>query len=483
MKTAITLAILLICCTGVLMADIAPLLQYQGRLTDENGAPLADGSYSVTFSIYAGEGAPSPIWTSGARDVSVAGGLFTYILGSNVSLPNNIFDNQTRYLGITIGGDSELTPRSRFTATPYAYRALKADSADVLTDSDEFLHAEGDRLLGTLYFDGDNDGESEGRIIVGNFYSRIYLNHFSVLTVMLFGDSYGELLLRNGFDGRTRVELSAIDEGGRLDLNDSLGDARVNLFADQLGGILYLRDGTDDVSIRLDAGATADLSVMFPDKAINSDEIYDEPGISSDLLSDYVSITATSDLENIGTFQVTTPSHGYLKVTIRYFLRLGGTTGINGAFIQIDSVSGGSLTLPHYNFHYHNAYPSTGDHYEPAMLSRIFYLGGGSRPLYINARLATSASGTVDIGRIHITTEYYPTGYDAVKTLTDDPSGFDNATAVTITDDDGNTSTTYEVDLRELEMKVKQAQLEEREAILKRREAEFELERAHREIE
>ncbi|MEZ5357332.1 MAG: hypothetical protein R3F48_00785 [Candidatus Zixiibacteriota bacterium] len=486
MRTITIFAILCISCIGFLSAEIAPLLQYQGRLTDANGAPLADGTYSVTFGIYASSGAPSPIWTSGAQEVAVAGGLFTYILGSNVSLPSNIFDNQTRYLGITIGNDVELTPRTQFTASPYAYRALKADSADVLTNPDEYVRADSGVLTGTLHFDSDKDGQDEGSIVIGGFYSRLYLNHFDRETVTLLGDGYGFIILRNGDDGNYRVALSARDEGGRLRLADSLGVSRVELRAYEEGGIFNLSDSTDNKVIRVDAGATGDLSVILPDRAINSDEIADEPGIAAVVHNDYVSITSPSDLDEIERFLLYIPVPGYLKITARYFLRLGGTTGINGAFIQVDTLSGGSLTFPHYNFHYHSAFPSTGDHYEPAAFSTLFYFnesGSGVRYFYLNGRLASGATGTAEIGRIQIIAEFYPTSYGGVKSLTNDPTGFDNTTTVTITDDDGNTSTMYEVDLRELEIKAKDKRIAAQKAYIEQLEAEQELERARHELE
>ena len=482
MKHWQSIAFLLLAMASTAGADIAPLLSYQGRLTDASGAPVSDGVYTVTFSIYASEGAPSPIWTSGEQPVSVSDGLFTYVLGSNVALPDNIFDNHIRYLGITIGNDPELTPRSQFTTSPYAYRALKADSADVLADPDEYVRSDNGVLVGTLHFDGDNDGSDEGSITVAGYYSRLILNHQDIPTVAVFGDSYGDLVLRHGSDGALRVQLDAILNGGRLRLMDSLGDTRVELNAHQEGGFLGLYDSLGNSRVSMSAVGSDDLAILLPDNAVNSDEIYDEPGVSVEILNDYVSITGTSDLENVGTFQVQTPTSGYLKVTLRYFLRLSGTTGINGAFIQIDSVSGGTLTLPYYNFHYHDAFPSTGDHYESASFSRVFYFeNSASRPLYINARLASGATGTVDIGRMHVTVEYFPTSYSGVKSWTQDPSGFENATAVTIADDDGNTTTRYEVDLRELELKVKRARKEEKEAHLKRLEAEQQLERARRE--
>jgi len=61
--------------------------------------------------------------------VTVTNGLFNVILGSISSIPSSIFDDTVRYLGIAVGTDLELSPRTRLTSVGYAYRALVADSA------------------------------------------------------------------------------------------------------------------------------------------------------------------------------------------------------------------------------------------------------------------------------------------------------------------------------------------------------------------
>lgn len=113
---------------GVVSADIPNLISYQGRLVDDTGQPL-DGPQTVTFKIYSSPLAGLPLWSSGPQIIEVEEGLFTYNLGSNAPLPEDIFaGNGIRYLGITIGADPESTPLIQLTSVPYAHRALYAEN-------------------------------------------------------------------------------------------------------------------------------------------------------------------------------------------------------------------------------------------------------------------------------------------------------------------------------------------------------------------
>ncbi|UCC81194.1 MAG: tail fiber domain-containing protein [Candidatus Zixiibacteriota bacterium] len=99
-------------------------------LTDDMGTPL-NGEYQIRFNIYGSETGTDSLWSSGYQTVQVDEGLFIYRLGSNVPIPDDLFAGSAiRYLGITVDPDPEIEPRTRFLAVPYAYHALRADTAD-----------------------------------------------------------------------------------------------------------------------------------------------------------------------------------------------------------------------------------------------------------------------------------------------------------------------------------------------------------------
>jgi len=100
--------------------DAPKLINFQGRLTDGSGNPVADGNYSITFRIYDAATNGNVLW-SDSLTVSTNGGLFNTLLGSASALPTTIFEDTTRYLGIRVASDPEMTPRQRLVAVGYSF--------------------------------------------------------------------------------------------------------------------------------------------------------------------------------------------------------------------------------------------------------------------------------------------------------------------------------------------------------------------------
>jgi hypothetical protein len=118
-----------------LYGDVPAAVNFQGRLTDSSNNSVPDGNYQMTFSIYADSIGGSPLWSSGSVTVEVSDGLFTYRLGSQEALPDDLFSGGAdRWLGITIAEDPEITPRARLTSSAYSYQALRADTAGYALD-------------------------------------------------------------------------------------------------------------------------------------------------------------------------------------------------------------------------------------------------------------------------------------------------------------------------------------------------------------
>lgn len=57
-------------------------------------------------------------------------GLFSYDLGEWSCLPHDLFaTGAERWLGIKVGTDDEISPRTKLSSVPFAYHSLRADSA------------------------------------------------------------------------------------------------------------------------------------------------------------------------------------------------------------------------------------------------------------------------------------------------------------------------------------------------------------------
>jgi len=117
---------------NIVLAQIPEGINYQGYLTNSAGDPVTDGVYQISFTIYGSESGTDSYWTSGIRPIQVVDGAFTYILGSEVSFGCDVWiGDSTRYLGITVAADPEISPRVKLLSVPYAHHAAYADQVKV----------------------------------------------------------------------------------------------------------------------------------------------------------------------------------------------------------------------------------------------------------------------------------------------------------------------------------------------------------------
>ncbi len=87
----------------------------QGRLTTAAGSPV-NGDTTLTFKLYEFSVGGAAICTD-SKSVPVTNGLFSTIIEGCL---REIFYGQQLYLGITVSGDTEMTPRQAIYPVPYA---------------------------------------------------------------------------------------------------------------------------------------------------------------------------------------------------------------------------------------------------------------------------------------------------------------------------------------------------------------------------
>ncbi len=116
----IVIAVLCLCSLPA-AGQIPQMLNYQGALIDAGGAVVDDGDYSMTFSLYDVSAGGTALWTE-TQTVAVAKGIFNVILGSSEPLDLD-FDAQY-WLGISVAGEAELTPRIELTAAAYSLSSM-----------------------------------------------------------------------------------------------------------------------------------------------------------------------------------------------------------------------------------------------------------------------------------------------------------------------------------------------------------------------
>jgi len=117
------MTMLMLMFTQTALADIPGTINYQGRLTDAAGNPVADGTYGVTFKLYYEATGDTPTGWSEVQNVSTKNGYFSVALGSQNPLSKLCFD-RPYYLETWVGGDSQpMSPRQPLQSVPYALNA------------------------------------------------------------------------------------------------------------------------------------------------------------------------------------------------------------------------------------------------------------------------------------------------------------------------------------------------------------------------
>jgi hypothetical protein len=132
MRTPARVLLIAIMVMGIPLAAMAAdkEIGYDGFLTNNVGsAPIADGTYSIVFSIYTAATGGVAVWTE-TQSVTTVTGEFSVLFGANVLNPLNLAfaSDVNYYLGIKVGVNPEMTPRKEFLYVPYAFRFEKIET-------------------------------------------------------------------------------------------------------------------------------------------------------------------------------------------------------------------------------------------------------------------------------------------------------------------------------------------------------------------
>jgi hypothetical protein len=210
-------------------------MTYQGLLR-VNGAP-ANGSFNLQFKLYSMAVGGSALYTE-ADTVIATNGLFTVDLGQNTPLPPSLFQGGgPLFLGITVGTDPELTPRTPLTTEPFAFLAGTADSATNFSGS-----------LG-----GDVTGTQAATVVsaVGGQTASSVAGTVTKVAAATSADTASTLALR---DGSGSLALLTLTLDGSLTLPNTNSLGTVGLLT--LGGNRFLHNaGTNNTFLGALAGA------------------------------------------------------------------------------------------------------------------------------------------------------------------------------------------------------------------------------------
>ncbi len=417
------------------------LVSYQGRLTDLSGTPVADGNYSVAFTVYDASTGGTALWTE-TQNVATVGGLFSVQLGAVTALDATVFTDPNRWLGVKVGADPELVPRTRFTSSPYADRIATVDGST------------GGQIAGPVEVTGAGFGKAQ-ITDVGGEGEAIYLWQEDGFPFMgLEPDA-------NGIGGFFRLWGGNPSSGMYVDGNATGGgDLTASIYGTQSGTIF-------------NTGQSGDASVQLPNSAVAAKEILDEPGLSANYAFGNI-VLGRSLMTDLATTTISIPAPGYVLAigTVGEF-DFKGTTGNNWAFIQIDTNSFGSMipdltTIGAYTF------PDTNYYFYAFSGQRVMYFSAPGTYTFRVQALQTSLaipSATIRAYQAKISAVYIPTSYGPVTVPVpgNDVSQFEQVSKMTGSDRASAvglpiSDNVYTADLRDLELKVARTEAEAQKA-------------------
>lgn len=458
------------------LAEVPNQMSYQGRLTDPAGDPVSDGTYSILFRIWDAGKDGTALWSSGIRQIEVQSGLFSYNLGDTIKIDPALFQsNPDLWVGVKVGFDPELFPRTKLTSVGYAYeadhasRTDHADTADFAaaidwTDGDSrYVNLTGDVMTGSLvttFLDLGTASTTNGML---EMFSSA--GPTAIITAGPMGVRGGQIHIK----GQNTKKFIRLEPDVDTDYGGYFAVARNsnNQYGFEVDGNY---NGTHEPSIwitgtsrstNFNMSFVGDASVALPDDAISADEILDEPGIAFQRNSSLITFTqGAGSMTDIETVTITTPASGYIVVRAEIVGYTVGSTGANFGQSQIDQSAGGGLQAGHYQYWGH--YGATNQHYNNVSHTRIYYKIAGTHTFRVEG-IAYASNGSGAITRTTgawMLATYYPTSYGSVATVAANPGDYDNARTQSVEDQDGNITTVYEVDLRDLEIRATRARLE-----------------------
>ena len=127
-----------------LSADVPPLINYQGRITETDGNPE---TLTITFRFHTASTGGEALWEE-SQPVSATAGVFNVLLGSLEPFPAGVFQRDSLFLSLATE-TGELLPRQRVVSVAYAMRSGEADNIAATTITPSSIELVGEEARGT----------------------------------------------------------------------------------------------------------------------------------------------------------------------------------------------------------------------------------------------------------------------------------------------------------------------------------------------
>lgn len=263
---------------------IRKTVNFQGKVVNTNGTNVADASYSFRFRIYTSTAptdatnscsANSCMWEE-TKNITTVNGIFQTELGDTTTLPGSVdFNSDTLYLAVKFTTDTEMSPRIRLAAVPYAFNA---DNLDGLSAAAFVQLTPGSAQSGTIDVTGNI---KSGGILQGNTVDAatsaaldigttnatvINLNENTTVASGKSLTANGTVLLQNSADSATAFQVRNLGNKQLLTADTTSGQVLLgHAGASGLDGKLVFNNASNAFTVTLQTGVTsASYSMTLP---------------------------------------------------------------------------------------------------------------------------------------------------------------------------------------------------------------------------
>ncbi|MGH8003630.1 MAG: hypothetical protein ACRECJ_02760 [Limisphaerales bacterium] len=400
--------------TALGQSSVPNLINFQGKLTDNLGNPVADGPHNFTFRIFDGpEGGSILLWREGPLAISTAAGLFNHQLGSSTALPQTLFlDYDSLYLEIE--ADAEIqSPRTRLISNPYTRVANGLEVRSTTYPDTVAIRTDPSNHRFSIYGSDGKENVRAGGFAFGEIsLFDVDINDPSAnrLTAILRAqpasdNAGGELQLRDAL-GNTVIKLHAAIGAGDAEVafpNGSINSAEILDNSVSAADIATDAVGTTEIatgavgSTEIATGAVGSSEVAF--NSLLAGDLFDEPGVASNTQAGSTILDGT--VQTLLSRTITMPASGWvLAIGTCYAFTLSppgsagfGVSSVAGVF---PANQGGSNTI---------------DNEENITVHGLFSVAAGANTFYF---LAEEFSSSISVSKIQFTLVYFPSSYGTV---------------------------------------------------------------------
>ncbi|MDI6804519.1 MAG: hypothetical protein QME58_11860 [Bacteroidota bacterium] len=315
MKTFSIIFISLFLIISFVEAQVPQLVNYQGKL-DSAGVPLS-GTRNLTFKIYDVLTGGTAIWTETQTGATITNGVFNVILGSisafSTATSPLFVGTGDRYIGITVGSGTEMTPRLRITSVAFSLRADQADGvADNAVTSVKIL-----------------DGTVAAADLATNSVTTVKIADNAVTSVKILDGTIAAADLASNSVTTVKIADNAVTSAKIVDGTVTTAD-----LADNSVSSVKIVDGTIAAA---DLASNSVTTVKIADNNVTAAKILDEPGVARGANTGSV-VIANSGVTNITSASITVPGPGYIVALGHAFGQIGGTS-IGNILVGIETAN------------------------------------------------------------------------------------------------------------------------------------------------